>query len=320
MSIGSWQTDDWREVRLLKIQDHHNFTFYGQSVAGTRTCIVVEELNIVFDFGFFPRKAATCDVILISHGHADHIGALHIHALDRRMNHMDIPTYVMPKVCVAHFNQAFQAFKNINHHIDDCDIPVDSSPYKIIGSDPSDTINQMVIRLPKAGGKYHVKSYAMIHCVPAIGYVIFETRKKLRSDLRAKLISGELLQSDIGRLVKSGEEVNDVTEVPLIAFSGDTTIEGLLRHTDMLNAETLIIECTYLLANLDESKNDTPEECHRRGHIHEQDIIDNHDKFKCKELILCHFSRKYRREDIFATKERLQKLFSDRILINVFQD
>lgn len=121
-------------------------------------------------------------------------------------------------------------------------------------------------------------------------------------------------------MVKSGEEVNDVTEVPLIAFSGDTTIEGLLRHTDMLNAETLIIECTYLLANLDESKNDTPEECHRRGHIHEQDIIDHHAKFKCKELILCHFSRKYRRDDIFETKERLQKLFGDRILINVFQD
>jgi len=347
-----WQSDDWREVRLLKIQDHHNFTFYGQSIAGTRTCIVIDELKVVFDLGFFPRKAAACDIILITHGHADHMGALHLHAFDRRMNHLDDPTYVMPKACVDHFNRAYQALKQLNRHHDG----ELSTTYKIIGADPPDGRQdegecgstcesaisegesaisegesatseslgqghgQTILNLPKSGGIYHVNAYSMIHSVPAVGYVIFETRKKLRSDLRAKILSGELVQSDISRLVKSGEVVSEITEVPLIAFTGDTTIGGLLRHPDMLNSETLIIECTYLLANLDESKHDTPEECHRRGHIHEQDIVDNQARFQCKELILCHFSRKYRREDIFDAKDRLQKIFADRVLITVFQD
>ena len=48
----------------------------GISVGGVYTSLAVPELGLLFDAGASPRSLAATDTILLSHGHADHVGAL----------------------------------------------------------------------------------------------------------------------------------------------------------------------------------------------------------------------------------------------------
>ncbi|HEU4613085.1 MAG TPA: MBL fold metallo-hydrolase, partial [Kofleriaceae bacterium] len=52
------------------------YTIRGVSVGGVYTSLAVPELHLVLDAGISPRSAGGIDTILLSHGHADHIGAL----------------------------------------------------------------------------------------------------------------------------------------------------------------------------------------------------------------------------------------------------
>ena len=52
------------------------YTIRGVSVGGVYTSLAVPELGVVFDAGISPRSSAGIDTLLLSHGHADHIGAL----------------------------------------------------------------------------------------------------------------------------------------------------------------------------------------------------------------------------------------------------
>jgi len=48
----------------------------GYSVAGEETVCQIPELNVCFDIGRCPHFALTSDIVCITHGHMDHIGAL----------------------------------------------------------------------------------------------------------------------------------------------------------------------------------------------------------------------------------------------------
>ena len=52
------------------------YTVRGVSVGGVYTSLAIPELQLVFDAGISPRSAGAIDTILLSHGHADHVGAL----------------------------------------------------------------------------------------------------------------------------------------------------------------------------------------------------------------------------------------------------
>ena len=46
----------------------------GVSVAGIETCIEVPSLRVVLDMGRCTRAAVQHPVVLVSHGHLDHMG------------------------------------------------------------------------------------------------------------------------------------------------------------------------------------------------------------------------------------------------------
>jgi hypothetical protein len=54
---------------------------------------------------------------------------------------------------------------------------------------------------------------------------------------------------------------------PLVAFSGDTTLPGLLACDAALRARVLIMELTSLDAGL------PPDKCTARGHVHLEDLV-----------------------------------------------
>lgn len=73
---------------------------------------------------------------------------------------------------------------------------------------------------------------------------------------------------------KDGIQINQEVESCEIAFTGDTTIDAVLRNEMALNARILICELT-------EVDIDTDSEAFKTfGHIHMTDIKNNQDKFK----------------------------------------
>ena len=52
------------------------YTIRGLSVAGIQTSLLVRELGALFDVGFAARSLAGAENVFLSHGHADHCGAL----------------------------------------------------------------------------------------------------------------------------------------------------------------------------------------------------------------------------------------------------
>jgi ribonuclease Z len=69
----------------------------GVSIAGVETCIEVPSLGVLFDLGRCTRNAVNVPVVLVSHGHLDHIGAIAQHAARRAMMKMEGSTYVVPE-------------------------------------------------------------------------------------------------------------------------------------------------------------------------------------------------------------------------------
>jgi hypothetical protein len=83
-------------------------------VGGVYTSLAVPELGVVFDAGASPRSSCAIDTILLSHGHADHVGALPaflgIRALSGKTRP---PRVVMPAEIVDDLTSALTALSRM---------------------------------------------------------------------------------------------------------------------------------------------------------------------------------------------------------------
>ena len=304
-----YKADSWEEINPIELHlpKPINLTLIGQSIAGCRSCITIPEFGMVFDYGLNPLVATLQPMVAITHGHADHMGALHFHAFERRMHRMGDPTYLMPLECMENFNAAYESYKKLNRH---GKIFV-SKTYMIEPINRrelnNDLSKQVAIKAPK--GKYIVKAFATPHTVPSVGYIVYDVRKKLLPQYQS------LTGKEIGKLVKTGVEVSKTVEIPIFGYTGDTKIEGILGNPEFLECEVLMTECSYIGKEDDEE--DTVAKCRARGHIHMDEIRKNAEKFKNTYLILCHFSRRYKKLEIQSKVEKLNQEFGTKTKTNV---
>ena len=84
-----------------------------------------------------------------------------------------------------------------------------------------------------------VRALRTFHPVPSLGYLIYERVKKLRAEYRER--SG----GEIKELRASGVEIHELLERPKLAYLTDTLPEALRHAPEALEAEVLIIECTF---------------------------------------------------------------------------
>ncbi|HXT84068.1 MAG TPA: hypothetical protein VN704_07030, partial [Verrucomicrobiae bacterium] len=272
-----------------------HYILIGQSIAGCRTCIAIPKLNICLDMGIYTDISIRQKYVLISHGHADHIGCLHMHAFNRRLLRMENPIYFMPQECVDGFNLAHKAYKTLNRNVlSNIDHNWLTQQYQICTEERKEL------------GNLIIGSFKTVHPVPSQGYVIYEKRSRLKEAYK------QLSEKEIGTIRKSGEQVTQASETPIIAFTGDTTIKGVLQNPEFLQAEILIIECTYLNVNKKGKGLTSPSLASQRGHIHEQDLIQNQEKFKNKFIVVTHISRRHTSQEIQKSLERLQAVFNSR--------
>ena len=226
-----------------------NWTIRGVSIAGRHTTIAVDELKVCFDLGIIIDNIERTETVLISHGHGDHIGSLHIFLALRHLHKLNPPLCVMPEVCIPPFK-------------------ILSSAASALDRGKSETIlfNNLIKCDVKAGdnlhlfpitqnGNYFVSGIPMIHKIISFGYCIYNKRCKLKEEYigyTPKQLK-ELRSQNIG--------ITREIYFPEIAFTGDTIFKSIIENKDYLKAKLLIMECTLL--------NDmTVEEAQNRYHVH----------------------------------------------------
>src|SRR5262249_9671856 len=145
------------------------------------------ELGILFDAGAPPRSSGAIDTILLSHGHADHIGSLPaLLGIRGLVGKTRPPRVVMPVEIVDDLRAALAALSKLQR------FPLD---IEAIGMAPGD---ELALR-----GDLRVRAVKTFHPVPSLGYVIIRRVSRLRADLVG--LSG----AEIAARRRAGEEVTD---------------------------------------------------------------------------------------------------------------
>ncbi|XP_060085625.1 uncharacterized protein LOC132565037 [Ylistrum balloti] len=267
--------------------------------AGLESCVVVglsvgnsKSLQLAFDMGYACQTSVPCSHVFISHGHMDHCSAINQHASKRSLVNLPPAKYYLGNDVIAPMHVIHENFQKISEF-----------PFKadLIVAKPNESI-----KLP---GPYHVVPFKTFHRVPSMGFLLYKTISQIK-DKFSKHSWNELRD-----LEQRGEQIYEQTVIPELAYTGDTTFEVFLKPpiADILKVKVLITECTYI----NTYKNINEAMTRERGHIHLHEIIRNPHIFsKVGNLMLVHFSNRYRADDISRTIERLcpaelkQKLYS----------
>jgi ribonuclease Z len=241
----------------------------GFSIAGIETSIVAPSLKVVLDMGRCSSTAVNHATVLVSHGHLDHAGALAQHASRRAMLGMSEATYVVPKAIAEDVERLFNAAGKLDGQ---------AIPRRVVALEPGEEF-----ALP---ARKRVRPFATFHRVPSQGYTVWETRRKLRDEFRGTP------GPELGRLRARGVEIDASHEVALLCFTGDTRVEVLERTPEIRQAETAIIETSFLDDRVAVS------DARMMGHIHLDEVVARLELLPRTDVVFSHFSARYGRDEV----------------------
>ncbi|MFN6127544.1 MAG: MBL fold metallo-hydrolase [Planctomycetota bacterium] len=248
---------------------HAGLTIDGYSRAAVQTYWRIAEMKVGFDLGAQPWDFMALPRYFITHSHLDHIAAIPSYVARRRMMKMERPTIYLPGHTVATVEQLLRVIGRLDRG---------RLPFDLIAVEPGQEI--------ELSRELVVTTSAMRHSIPALGYIIWERRRKLKPEFT------HLKGDEIRDLRLSGTEVTQEIRVPMVAYTGDTAPAGLDACPDMYRAKILITEMTFLAPEHQKDK------IHKHGHMHLSDFVDRRDAFK-NEIIICgHFSVRYNERQI----------------------
>lgn len=240
------------------------WTIEGYSRAAVQTYWRIPELRLGFDLGAQPWDYMGIPTYFISHTHLDHIAAIPSYVARRRMMKMDPPVIYLPGHGVSGVEALLKAFGRLDRGRLPCEL------IGIEGGEEIELTRELV-----------VTTHPTKHSIPSIGFIVWERRRKLKPEYQN--LSGDQIR-DI-RL--SGIDVTNENRVPVFAYAGDTTPEGLDNNPAMYEAEVLVTEMTFV------APGHRKEKIHKHGHTHLDDIVERRDRFKNKMIIFGHFSTRY---------------------------
>ena len=287
------------------------YTIRGYSRAGLKTCILIDEFNVAFDMGYSNDRAFSYDNKLISHGHNDHIGSLHNdHCARKLFNIHKEKLYIMPKQCIKPFKLIASAFSELNCGRSGDNIKI-FDHLLLTNIIPSEDCTQEYTPLINTT-EYVVRSFLVDHKIKSYGYIIYRKSKKLKPEYQNKT-SKEIVQ--IKNELKGKMAIHEISEMlvdvcytPLIGYTGDTTINGVIENDEFLRVPLLLMECTGFneidLTDTIDGK-----------HIHLNNLIENADLFKNDKIILFHFSQQYKKyEDISEYTKSLPETIKTKLI------
>ncbi len=281
---------------------YKSYTITGCSVAALGTCVYVKELRLAFDMGLLiDGWVHNTETVCVSHGHCDHIGQLHVHAVRRRfMDCVTVPTYIMPKYCIGNFNILFKASSGMN--TGQYNLPTkeyEGTHYKLVDAEST----QAGFEFRK---NFFIRPVKLDHKILDYGYIVSEKRTKLKEEFLS--LSGK----EIAQRKKEGKDADMFyyIETSLFAYTGDSCLEAVVNSSALMESKVLILECTYVDDTV------SAEDAKKMGHVHLYSIKENEDKFKNEMIILMHFSQVCTKEQVAdAVKKNLSEEFRKKVVL-----
>ncbi|MCC9606817.1 MBL fold metallo-hydrolase [Blastopirellula sp. JC732] len=262
-----------------------DLTIEGFSRAAVQTYWRVPEMKLLLDLGLQPWDFMGTPTAFVTHTHLDHVAALPVYVSRRRMMKMDPPTIYLPESAISGVQQMLNSFQRLDRG---------RMPCELIGVNPGDEI--------ELSRELIVTPVATKHTVTSVGYIIWQRRRKLKPEYQ------DLPGDKIRDIRLSGVEVTDEYRVPKLAYLGDSRPEALDACPAFYEAETLILEMTFL------APDHRREKIHKMGHTHLDDIVQRRDQFKNKAIIAGHFSVRYNDRQIKTyVEEKLDDMLDGRL-------
>jgi ribonuclease Z len=269
-------------VRTLTFKD---ITIEGYSRAAVQTYWRIPEYKLGFDLGAQPWSFMGTPLWFVSHTHMDHLVALPVYVARRRMMKMEPPTIYLPEHAIEPVQKILKYFSRMDRGR----LPCDLRP--IHAGDEIEISREHVVTVSPT-----------VHTVPSFGFVVWERRKKLKSEFLE--LSGEKIRD----LKFSGVEITTEMRIPRLAYLGDSAPGGLDDCPAMFEAEVLIAEMTFVAAKHRKDR------IHKFGHMHIDDFIERRDKFHNQLIIASHFSTRYHTKQVVEQVHRmLPDMFDGRL-------
>lgn len=251
------------------------YTLSGVSIAGLHTSIFVRELGALFDAGIALRSCAGAEHVFLSHGHADHLGALVTLLGMRGLLGMRPPRVHLPAEIADNTRQALALLSRAQRR----EFVLDAEPM-LPGEERALRPDLMV------------RAFRTHHTSPSLGYQFFNRVQKLKREF-----SG-LPGKEIAERRKRGDALFDLEERLEVAYATDTLIRVLDTMPSLLDTRVLILECSFL----DDRKGLAASQA--GGHIHLDELLERADTFRNEALVLMHFSQIYSPAEVHRTLQR----------------
>jgi ribonuclease Z len=243
---------------------HKGLTIEGYSRAAVQTYWRIPEMKIGFDFGAQPWSFMGTGTWFVSHTHLDHIAALPVYVARRRMMKMEPPTIYLPEATIEPIEKILKLFTRLDRG---------RLPCRMLPARPGDEI--------ELSREHVVTVSATRHTVPSLGFIVWDRRRKLKQEFHG--LPGDQIRD----LRLAGTDVTEEIRIPLLAYLGDSSPEGLDQCPAMYEARVLITEVTFVAPSHRKDK------IHKYGHIHLDDIVERQARFKNELIIASHFSTRY---------------------------
>ncbi|MCA9134228.1 MAG: metal-dependent hydrolase [Planctomycetales bacterium] len=264
---------------------HRGLTIEGYSRAAVQSYWRIPELRLGFDLGAQPWDFMGTATWAISHGHLDHIAGLPVYIARRRMMKMEAPTIYLP----SHIVPGVEAMLRTVSRLDRGRLPCNLVPVE--AGQEIELSRELVMTVHRT-----------THTVPSVGYLVWERRHKLKPEYQS--LSG----SEIRDLRLGGVQVTAEVRMPLLAYTGDTSPAGLDNNPEMLQAQVLITEMTFV------APKHRKEKIHKHGHMHLDDFVARQAAFENELVIVGHFSVRYNAKQVLrAIEKKLPGLLDGRL-------
>lgn len=238
------------------------FRVQGISIAGEESVVQIPELDTCFDIGRCPRAALSSPYVALTHGHMDHSAGLAYYFSQRYFQGMGVGTVICHPRLEKPIHNLMRAW---------IDIESQKTPFNVVALEPE--------QLHEIKNTMYLRAFETDHTVPSLGYTVIEKRSKLKPELQG------MPQEQLIALKKKGQEITQILEIPLVCYTGDTCWGKHFDRPDVLDAQVLITECTFL-------ENDHRSRASVGKHLHLDDIVRLLERSKAKAIVLTHLSRR----------------------------